>query len=141
MERRTFRPRIWYLIDRRADRGDRDSRGQALACQPACTSRAAPHLRDPGIDLAVERREVNDAATLHRIADEAWRSQPRSAEQPYSIEEWPTGSPMVTLTLPTRSPPGDPRPGMTCAYPPVGDLTRVRRPCAHWSERCPSGPR
>lgn len=59
---------------------------------------AVLHLRDPDRDLAVTAQEVGDAAVRRRVAEEAWRLQPWYAEQPYSIEQWVTASPMVTLT-------------------------------------------
>ena len=59
---------------------------------------AVLHLRDPDRDLAVTAQEVTDAAVRRRVAVEAWRLQPWYAEQPYSIEQWVTASPMVTLT-------------------------------------------
>jgi hypothetical protein len=64
-------------------------------------------LKDPDVDVAVEARELTDEAARHRIAAEAWRVQPWYAEQPYSIQEWVIGSPMVTLTpIPPQQPPG-----------------------------------
>jgi len=56
------------------------------------------HLRDPERELPVRATEVTDAATRHRIAAEAWRLQPWYAEQPYSVDAWVAGSPMVVLT-------------------------------------------
>jgi deazaflavin-dependent oxidoreductase (nitroreductase family) len=66
---------------------------------------AVLHLRDPDRDLAVTAEEVTDGATRRRIAKEAWHLQPWYAEQPYSIEDWVTDSPMVILTptVPDRS--------------------------------------
>ncbi len=58
---------------------------------------AVLHLRDPDCDLAVTAEEVTDEATRRRIAAEAWRLQLWYAEQPYSIEDWVTGSSMVML--------------------------------------------
>jgi deazaflavin-dependent oxidoreductase (nitroreductase family) len=55
------------------------------------------HLRDPARDLAVLAREVTDHAQRRQIAEEAGRLQPWYADQPYSIDDWVTGSPMVVL--------------------------------------------
>ena len=59
---------------------------------------AVLHLRHPVRDVAVTAREVTDAATRRRVAQEAWRLQPWYSEQPYSIEDWVAASPMVLLT-------------------------------------------
>jgi deazaflavin-dependent oxidoreductase (nitroreductase family) len=88
---------IWYVV---AD-------GQiALTGTPGPRSwlanlRAHPdavlHLRHPARDLAVVAREVTDRAERRRVAEEAARLQPWYAEQPYSIDDWVAGSPMVVL--------------------------------------------
>ena len=59
---------------------------------------AVLHLREPARDCAVVAREVTDEAARRRVAGQAWRLQPWYAEQPYSIDDWVSGSPMVTLT-------------------------------------------
>ena len=59
---------------------------------------AVLHLRTPQRDVAVTAEEVTDEAARRRIATEAWRLQPWYADQPYSLEEWVAGSPMVILT-------------------------------------------
>jgi deazaflavin-dependent oxidoreductase (nitroreductase family) len=66
---------------------------------------AVLHLRDPDRDVAVTAEEVTDKATRRRVAGEAWHLQPWYAEQPFSIEDWVTDSPMVILTptVPDRS--------------------------------------
>lgn len=69
---------------------------------------AVLHLRDPDRDLAVTAEEVTDEATRRRVVAEAWRLQPWYAEQPYSIEDWVTGSPIVTLTSTVAHPDGRP---------------------------------
>lgn len=56
------------------------------------------HLRDPHRDVAVTATEVTDRAMRRHVATEAWRLQPWYAEQPYSLDDWVTGSPMVVLT-------------------------------------------
>lgn len=60
--------------------------------------RAVLHLLEPVGDLDVVAQEVEDPATRRRIAKRAWRIQPWYAAQPYSIDDWVSGSPMVTLT-------------------------------------------
>ncbi len=59
---------------------------------------AVLHLRNPGRDLAVTAREVVDPAERRRVAEEARRLQPWYAAQPWSVEDWVAGSPMVVLT-------------------------------------------
>jgi hypothetical protein len=59
---------------------------------------AVLHLRNPDRDLTVTAKEVTDEAVRRRVAVEAWRLRPWYAEQPYSVEDWVAGSPMVTLT-------------------------------------------
>lgn len=63
------------------------------------------HLREPAGDLAVVAEEVTDEAARRRVAGQAWRVQPWYAAQPYSIDDWVSGSPMVTLTptVPART--------------------------------------
>lgn len=60
--------------------------------------RAVLHLLEPAGDLDVVAQEVTDPATRRRIAKQARRIQPWYAAQPYSIDDWVTGSPMVILT-------------------------------------------
>ncbi len=55
------------------------------------------HLRDPARDLAVLAREVTDQLQRRHVAEEACRLQPWYADQPYSIDDWVAGSPMVVL--------------------------------------------
>lgn len=59
---------------------------------------AVLHLRDPDRALAVRATEVTDRDARRRIVEEAWRLQPWYAEQPFSLEEWVEGSPMVVLS-------------------------------------------
>jgi hypothetical protein len=59
---------------------------------------AVLHLREPARDVAVIATEVTDGATRRRVVAEAWRLQPWYADQPYSVEEWVAGSPVVTRT-------------------------------------------
>lgn len=63
------------------------------------------HLREPASDLGVVAREVTDLAARRRVAEQAWRLQPWYAAQPFSIDDWVNGSPMVTLTptVPART--------------------------------------
>lgn len=68
-----------------------------LANLRAC-SWALLHLRNPDRDVEVAGAEVTDQAKRCRIAAEAFRLQPWYAEQPYSVEEWVAGAPMVVLT-------------------------------------------
>ena len=63
---------------------------------------AVLHLREPACDLEVVAQEVTDEAARRRIVGQAWRVQPWYAAQPFSIDDWVSGSPMVTLT-PTLS--------------------------------------
>ena len=58
---------------------------------------AVLELRDPDRDVPVVAEEVTDVARRRRIAQEAWRRQPWYAEQPWSLEDWVTGSPVVQL--------------------------------------------
>jgi deazaflavin-dependent oxidoreductase (nitroreductase family) len=58
---------------------------------------AVLHLRDPARDLPVLAREVTSPAQRRRIAEEAGRLQPWYAAQPYSMDDWVTGAPMVVL--------------------------------------------
>lgn len=59
---------------------------------------AVLHLRHPDRDLAVTATEVTDRDERRHVAEEAWRLQPWYAEQPFSLEEWVEGSPMVVLS-------------------------------------------
>jgi deazaflavin-dependent oxidoreductase (nitroreductase family) len=59
---------------------------------------AVLHLRDPARDVAVRAAEVTDEARRRRVATEAWRLQPWYADQPYTLDDWVAGSPMVVLT-------------------------------------------
>lgn len=102
---RTSRVEIWYLV---ID-GQIVLTGTPGARHWLANLRAHPeavvHLREPASDLAVVAREVTDEAARRRVADEAWRLQPWYAAQPYSVDDWVSGSPMVTLTpsVPTRT--------------------------------------
>lgn len=58
---------------------------------------AVLHLRDPARDLPVTAQEVTGRSDRLRVVAEAWRLQPWYAEQPFSVEEWVAGSPMVVL--------------------------------------------
>jgi len=59
---------------------------------------AVLHLREPASDLEVVTDEVTDPATRRHVVERAWRLQPWYAAQPYSMDDWVSGSPMVTLT-------------------------------------------
>lgn len=59
---------------------------------------ATLHLRDPERDLPVVAREVTDPGERRRIIEGATRAQPWYAEQPYSLDDWVAGSPVVVLT-------------------------------------------
>ncbi len=59
---------------------------------------AVLHLRDPTRDVPVTATEVTDPAERLRIAAEARRLQPWYAEQPFALDDWVEGSPMVRLT-------------------------------------------
>lgn len=59
---------------------------------------AVLHLRVPVRELDVLAQEVMDPVRRRRITDQAWRLQPWYAAQPYSVDDWVRGSPMVTLT-------------------------------------------
>lgn len=59
---------------------------------------AVLHLRQPKRDVAVTAAEVTDEPTRRRVTAQAWHLQPWYAEQPYSIDDWVAGSPMVVLT-------------------------------------------
>jgi hypothetical protein len=58
---------------------------------------AVLHLREPARDLPVTAQEVVDRTVRLRVVAEAWRLQPWYAEQPFSVEDWVAGSPMVVL--------------------------------------------
>ncbi len=58
---------------------------------------AVLHLRDPVRDMAVVAREVTDQAQRRQVAEEAGQLQPWYADQPYSVDDWVAGSPMVVL--------------------------------------------
>ncbi|MEZ5191869.1 MAG: hypothetical protein R2734_04780 [Nocardioides sp.] len=64
-----------------------------LRSNPAATL----HLREPHRDVPVIAHEVTGLEERHRIAEEAGRLQPWYAEQPYSVDDWVEGSPMVVL--------------------------------------------
>lgn len=61
-------------------------------------SEAVLHLREPAGDLAVTAVEVTDQAARRHLAEQAWLLQPWYAEQPYSVDDWVSSSPMVILT-------------------------------------------
>ena len=63
---------------------------------------AVLHLRQPARDLTVTVHEVTDETTRRGVVEQAWRVQPWYAQQPYSMDDWVAGSPMVILT-PTTS--------------------------------------
>ena len=65
---------------------------------------AVLRLREPAGDLEVVAEEVTDPGTRRRIAEQAWLLQPWYAAQPYSIDDWVRGSPMVTLAPSASSP-------------------------------------
>ncbi|MCV2392900.1 nitroreductase family deazaflavin-dependent oxidoreductase [Actinotalea sp. M2MS4P-6] len=58
---------------------------------------AVLHLRRPVRDVRVTAVEVTDAAERRHVAEVAWRLQPWYAEQPYSVDDWVAGSPMLVL--------------------------------------------
>jgi deazaflavin-dependent oxidoreductase (nitroreductase family) len=58
---------------------------------------AVLHLRDPARDVTVVAREVRDPAERRRVAEEAGRLQPWYTAQPWSVDDWVAGSPMVVL--------------------------------------------
>ena len=64
--------------------------------------RAVLHLRAPASDLEVLAEEVTDPAMRRGITEQAWRLQPWYAAQPYSIDDWVSGSPMVRTHSPRR---------------------------------------
>lgn len=68
------------------------------------SAEAVLHLRDPDRDVPVTATEVTDRDERRHVAEEAWRLQPWYAEQPFSLEEWVEGSPMVVLipSVPAR---------------------------------------
>ncbi|KRB45079.1 hypothetical protein [Terrabacter sp. Root181] len=59
---------------------------------------AVLHLGEPVSDLQVVADEVTDPATRRHVVEQAWRIQPWYAAQAYSIDDWVSASPMVTLT-------------------------------------------
>lgn len=105
---RSRRVEIWYVIvdGRIAVTGTPGARHWLANLREH--PEAVLHLRDPDRDVAVTAEEVTDEATRRRVVAEAWRLQPWYAEQPYSIEDWVTGSPMVTLTSTVAHPDGRP---------------------------------
>lgn len=92
------RVEVWYVVvdDRIVLTGTPGARHWLanLRSNPA----AVLHLRQPDRDLAVTATEVTDRDERLRVAREAWQLQPWYAEQPFSLEEWVDGSPMVVLT-------------------------------------------
>lgn len=103
---RRHRIEIWYVV---VD-GQVVLTGTPGARHWLANLRAHPaavlHLRDPDRDVAVTAAEVTDDAARRRVVAEAWRLQPWYAEQPYSVEDWVAGSPVVTLTPSTSDPAG-----------------------------------
>lgn len=59
--------------------------------------RARLHLRNPGRVLDVLAEEVVDPARRRALVPEIWAAQPWYAQQPFSVEEWVAGAPMVTM--------------------------------------------
>ncbi|MGA8047490.1 MAG: hypothetical protein WCA30_14610 [Dermatophilaceae bacterium] len=56
---------------------------------------AVLHLQEPAVDLPVTALEVTDLAARRRVAERAWRLQLWYAQQPYSVDDWVSSSPMV----------------------------------------------
>lgn len=65
---------------------------------------AVLHLRDPARDVPVTASEVTDVDARRHVAAQAWHLQPWYAAQPYSIDDWVSASPMVTLTATVTGP-------------------------------------
>ncbi|MCA1783811.1 MAG: nitroreductase/quinone reductase family protein [Dermatophilaceae bacterium] len=59
---------------------------------------AVLHLQEPAVNLSVTAVEVTDLAARRRVAEQAWLLQPWYAQQPYSVDDWVSSSPMVVLT-------------------------------------------
>jgi hypothetical protein len=59
---------------------------------------AVLHLQEPAVDLPVTAVEVTDLAARRRVAEQAWRLQPWYAQQPYSVDDWVSSSPMLVLS-------------------------------------------
>lgn len=103
---RTHRVEIWYVV---VD-GTVVLTGTPGARHWLANLRDHPeavlHLREPASDVAVTAVEVTDEVARRRIAAEAWRLQPWYEDQPYTLDDWVGGSPMVTLTptVPDREP-------------------------------------
>ncbi|BCJ38404.1 hypothetical protein Athai_59070 [Actinocatenispora thailandica] len=98
---------IWYLtVDGETVITGTPGARNWLANLRACP-RAVLHLRSPDRDVEVAAAEVIEQAKRRRITAEAFRLQPWYAEQPYSVEDWVAGAPMVVLTsVPPRAPKG-----------------------------------
>ncbi|HET7821610.1 MAG TPA: nitroreductase/quinone reductase family protein [Ornithinibacter sp.] len=99
--RRSGRPRlveIWYVVvDRQiVVTGTPGARHwlRNLRDHP----QAVLHLREPALQLAVTAHEVTDPLARRHIAEQARRLQPWYGEQPFSVDDWVAGSPMVILT-------------------------------------------
>lgn len=58
---------------------------------------AVLHLRRPSVDLDVIGKEVTDEEDRRHTVAEAWRLQPWYAKQRYTVDDWVSGSPIVTL--------------------------------------------
>ncbi len=102
------RVEIWYvLVDGRVVLTGTPGPRHWLANLRARPS-AVLHLRDPDRDVVALAHEVTDRDERRRIAEEAWRLQPWYADQPFTVEDWVEGAPMVTLTPMSRGPhPGE----------------------------------
>ncbi|MEP7192312.1 MAG: nitroreductase/quinone reductase family protein [Actinomycetota bacterium] len=102
---RTRRVEIWYVVVE----GQIVLTGTPGARHWLANLREHPeavlHLREPASDLTVVAGEVTDEASRRRVTVQAWRLQPWYAAQPYSIDDWVSDSPMVTLmpTAPART--------------------------------------
>ena len=59
---------------------------------------AVLHLREPVSDVQVVADELMDPAVRRHVVEQAWELQPWYAAQPYSVDDWVRGSPMVALT-------------------------------------------
>ncbi len=103
------RVEIWYVV---VD-GEIVLTGTPGARHWLANLRARPtavlHLRRPDRDVEVTATELTEREQRRRVVEEAWRLQPWYADQPFTVEDWVEGSPMVRM-MPTTAAPGRGRP-------------------------------
>lgn len=103
---RSRRVEIWYLVIGRCLVVTGTPGARHWLANLRADPRAVLHLRDPERDLPVTADEITDEDARRQVAVEAWRLQPWYSEQPYTLDDWVAGSPMLTLTPRAPSPAG-----------------------------------